>query len=86
MRQCYAATMAYGRPDDDAHVACALQGDAEENFWDIPRDRLEKTFMVNIVGMISLAQKAIHHMQPGSSIINVGLHCLCCALSKAEIN
>lgn len=61
------------RPEDDVHVACAPQGDAEENFWDIPRDRLEKTFMVNIVGMISLAQKAIHHMQPGSSIINVGL-------------
>lgn len=50
-----------------------LQGDAVENFWDIPRDRLEKTFMVNIVGMISLAQKAVQHMPSGGSIINVRL-------------
>ncbi len=48
-----------------------MQGDAVENFWDIPRDRLEKTFMVNIVGMISLAQKAVQHMPKGGSIINV---------------
>ena len=44
-----------------------------ENFWDIPRDRLEKTFMVNIVGMISVAQKAVQHMPSGGSIINVRL-------------
>ena len=54
-----------------------LQGDAVENFWDIPRDRLEKTFMVNIVGMISLAQKAVQHMPSGGSIINVRLASLC---------
>lgn len=48
-----------------------LQGKAVENFTDIPRERLEKTFLVNIVGMISLAQKAVPHMKPGSSIINV---------------
>ena len=52
-------------PEGNVYLVCTLQGDAEENFWDIPRDRLEKTFMVNIVGMISLAQKAIHHMQAG---------------------
>jgi len=49
----------------------SMQGDAVENFWDIPRDRLEKTFMVNIVGMISIAQKVVQHMPSGGSIINV---------------
>ena len=48
-----------------------LQGDAVEDFTQIERSRLEKTFLVNIVGMISLAQKAVLHMQPGSAIINV---------------
>ena len=48
-----------------------LQGDAVEDFTQIERSRLEKTFMVNIVGMISLAQKAVPHMKPGSAIINV---------------
>ena len=57
---------------------CLLQGDAVENFWDIPRDRLEKTFMVNIVGMISLAQKAVQHMPSGGSIINVRPISFCC--------
>ncbi len=56
-------------------LRCAVQGDAVENFWDIPRDRLEKTFMVNIVGMISLAQKAVQHMPSGGSIINVRALC-----------
>ena len=48
-----------------------------ENFWDIPRDRLEKTFMVNIVGMISIAQKVVQHMPSGGSIINVRLTSPC---------
>jgi NAD(P)-dependent dehydrogenase (short-subunit alcohol dehydrogenase family) len=47
------------------------QGKAVEEFTQISRDRLEKTFMVNIVGMISLAQKAVEHMKPGGAIINV---------------
>ena len=48
-----------------------VQGKAVDDFTEIPRDRLEKTFLVNIVGMISLAQKALPHMKPGSAIINV---------------
>lgn len=51
-------------------VPC-VQGKAVDDFTEIPRDRLEKTFLVNIVGMISLAQKALPHMKPGSAIINV---------------
>ncbi len=51
--------------------AGCMQGDAVEDFTQISRERLEKTFMVNIVGMISLAQKAVPHMKPGSAIINV---------------
>jgi NAD(P)-dependent dehydrogenase (short-subunit alcohol dehydrogenase family) len=51
-------------------TALLLQGDAVEDFTHIDRARLEKTFLVNIVGMISLAQKAVPHMQPGSAIIN----------------
>lgn len=37
------------------------------------RERLERTFMVNIIGMFSLAQKAVKHMvERGSgNIINI---------------
>ncbi|BDA49372.1 Uncharacterized oxidoreductase YghA [Coccomyxa sp. Obi] len=61
---------AFGRIDILVNNA-SMQGKAVEDFTEIPRDRLEKTFLVNIVGMISLAQKAVPHMKPGSAIINV---------------
>ena len=38
---------------------------------EIPRDRLERTFKVNIIAMMSLAQKAVKHMPQGGSIINI---------------
>ncbi|EIE24937.1 oxidoreductase YhxC [Coccomyxa subellipsoidea C-169] len=60
----------FGRIDILVNNA-SMQGDAVEDFTQISRERLEKTFMVNIVGMISLAQKAVPHMKPGSAIINV---------------
>ena len=47
------------------------QGEAVEDFTQLSRKRLEHTFLVNIVGMISLAQKAVEHMPAGGSIINV---------------
>ena len=38
------------------------------------RERLERTFKVNIIGMFSLAQKAVQHMvdsKGGGNIINI---------------
>lgn len=55
-----------------------------EDFTQIDRQRLEKTFMVNIVGMISLAQKAVPHMQPGSAIINVRANAFPKSRSRAQ--
>ena len=56
---------------------CCPQGDAVDDFTKIGRERMTKTFLVNIVGMISLAQHAVPHMKPGSCIINVRAHTLC---------
>lgn len=37
---------------------------------DIDRERLDFTFKTNIIAMFRLAQLALPHMKPGSSIIN----------------
>ena len=60
-----------GTVQGQSRLECCPQGDAVEEFTQIGRERLEKTFLVNIVGMISLAQKAVPHIKPGSAIINV---------------
>jgi len=48
----------------------AFQGEACD-WTEISRDRLERTFHTNILAYFSLAQKAVKHMKPGSSIINI---------------
>ena len=52
-------------------VHTCKQGEAVDNFTQLSRERLEHTFLVNMVGMISLAQKVVEHMPAGGSIINV---------------
>ena len=43
----------------------------QQEWTEIPRDRLERTFHTNIIAMMSLAQKAVKHMPKGGSIINI---------------
>ena len=43
----------------------------QQEWTEIPRDRLERTFHTNIIAMFSLAQKAVKHMPKGGSIINI---------------
>lgn len=45
--------------------------DCRKSFTEIDRDRLERTFNVNIVAYMSVAAKAVKHMSKGSAIINV---------------
>ena len=52
---------------DDASAPLLLQ----QEWTEIPRDRLERTFHTNIIAMMSLAQKAVKHMPKGGSIINI---------------
>jgi hypothetical protein len=52
----------------------STQEESLESFTHIKRDRLERTFKVNIIGMFSLAQKAVTHMLErgqGGNIINI---------------
>jgi NAD(P)-dependent dehydrogenase (short-subunit alcohol dehydrogenase family) len=48
----------------------AVQLDAID-WTEMSRERLEKTFKVNIIGYFSVAQKAVAHMKAGGSIINI---------------
>jgi hypothetical protein len=45
---------------------------SRESIADITPDELERTFRTNIFSMFFTCQAAVEHMQPGSSIINVG--------------
>jgi len=60
----------FGRVDVLVNNA-AFQGKAVEKFEDIEAERIEKTFMTNIVGMMILTKECVPHMNPGASIINV---------------
>eukprot|EP00891_Asterochloris_glomerata_P009212 jgi/Astpho2/9212/Aster-07170 len=60
----------FGRVDILVNNA-SYQGEMVEDFADISRERLERTFKTNIIGMISLAQKATRHMGKGGAIINI---------------
>jgi hypothetical protein len=55
----------------DILVNNASQQEDLTDWKEIPRERLERTFKVNILAMFSLAQKAVRHMGKGGSIINV---------------
>lgn len=59
----------FGRIDILVNNA-SVQGAMISDIREISRERLERTFMTNIVGMISLIQMSLDHMKPGSSIIN----------------
>jgi NAD(P)-dependent dehydrogenase (short-subunit alcohol dehydrogenase family) len=48
----------------------AHQGKAVEKFIDIPPDRVERTFRVNILAMFYIVRAAIPHMKTGGAIIN----------------
>ncbi len=45
---------------------------SRESIADITPEELERTFRTNIFSMFFTCQAAVEHMQPGSSIINVG--------------
>lgn len=60
----------FGRIDVLVNNA-AYQGRAKGGIEDLDDDRVEQAFAVNIVSMFSLVRRALPHMQPGSSIINV---------------
>ena len=64
------AVDAFGRIDILVNNA-AFQGKAVENLEEIDDERVEKTFMVNIIAMFRLVRRALPHMKPGSAIINV---------------
>lgn len=49
----------------------AFQGPAQKSFADIDRERLERTFKVNIIAYMSIASKVVKHMAEGSAIINI---------------
>ncbi|KAK9823638.1 hypothetical protein WJX72_004383 [[Myrmecia] bisecta] len=48
----------------------AIQDKAVGEFTDIPRERMERTFKVNIIAMFRLSQLAYPHMTKGGAIIN----------------
>ena len=49
----------------------ALQDKKVDNFEEIGRERLERTFHTNILAYFTIAQNAVKHMGKGSAIINV---------------
>lgn len=59
----------FGRLDVIVNNA-AYQGRAVEQFEQLDRDRVERTFRTNIVAMFSLVRHALPHLQPGATIIN----------------
>ncbi|KAK9808250.1 hypothetical protein WJX73_003475 [Symbiochloris irregularis] len=60
----------FGRIDILVNNA-AFQGPCLKSFTDIDRERLERTFNVNIIAYMSVAAKAVKHMAKGSAIINI---------------
>lgn len=48
----------------------AVQYVCEGDFEDIPRERIERTFRVNILGMIWMTQAALPHLEEGAAIVN----------------
>jgi len=48
----------------------AHQGKTVPNFEDLPAERFERTFRVNIISMFYIVQKALAHLPPGGTIIN----------------
>jgi NAD(P)-dependent dehydrogenase (short-subunit alcohol dehydrogenase family) len=60
----------FGRIDVLVNNA-AYQGKAVERFEELDAERVERTFLVNVVAMFHLVRHALPHMQAGGSIINV---------------
>ena len=50
----------------------AFQGKTVKSITDIDRQRLEKTFAVNIIAFFSLCSAALPHLRKGGTIINTG--------------
>jgi len=50
----------------------AFQGKAVESIFEISRERVENTFMVNIIAMFSTVKAALPHMPNGGAIITTG--------------
>jgi NAD(P)-dependent dehydrogenase (short-subunit alcohol dehydrogenase family) len=50
----------------------AHQGKAVDTFEEIPLDRVERSFRVNILAMFYIVRAALPHMPKGGSIINTG--------------
>ena len=48
----------------------AHQGKTIERFEELPAERFERTFRVNILAMFYIVQEALKHLPPGGSIIN----------------
>jgi len=61
----------FGRVDILVNNA-AYQGKALESFMEFDRERIEHTFMTNIIAMFSLCKYCVPHMKKGSAIINTG--------------
>jgi NAD(P)-dependent dehydrogenase (short-subunit alcohol dehydrogenase family) len=71
----------------------AHQDKAIEDFCEFSRERVERTFRVNILAIFEIVKHALPHMKPGSSIINTtsiqasdpSFHILDYATTKAAI-
>ncbi len=50
----------------------ATQGKALERLEDLTPERVERTFHVNVVAALSLVLRALPHLRPGATIINLG--------------
>jgi NAD(P)-dependent dehydrogenase (short-subunit alcohol dehydrogenase family) len=48
----------------------AHQDKSVKDFGELTRDRIERTFRVNIIAIFEIVRHALPHMKPGSSIIN----------------
>jgi NAD(P)-dependent dehydrogenase (short-subunit alcohol dehydrogenase family) len=59
----------FGRIDVLVNNA-AFQGKAVSSFDEIPADRIDRTFRVNILAMFHLVRYALPHMRAGAAIIN----------------
>jgi NAD(P)-dependent dehydrogenase (short-subunit alcohol dehydrogenase family) len=51
-------------------INAAHQGKAVEKFEDITPERVDRTLRVNVLAMFALTRAALHHMKPGSVILN----------------
>jgi NAD(P)-dependent dehydrogenase (short-subunit alcohol dehydrogenase family) len=48
----------------------AVQYVQEGSFEDVPREQIERTFRVNILGYLWMTQAALPHLGPGAAIVN----------------